>query len=129
MALRSETANRILHHMDKPLIQLTNFIPHPADKRFVIFMFPDMKMAEFFEEELIREKIPYEKELDEENDPERMLFALKRTYTDRAIKINYLAHGKYRQPTFRTPVWRWIVFILVGVFLAFALYGYFSQGE
>lgn len=101
---------------------MTNFIPHPTNEEYVVFMFHDERMSAFFENKLIENSVKFEKDRDEENDPPRDLFAVRRTRFDQVLQYNYESHGKFRKPLFRNGFWRWFVILFVLILTIIALY-------
>lgn len=109
--------------MDKPIIQLTNYVPHPSNEEYVVFMFHVNEMADHFEMLLERELIKYEKSIDDDHDPVRTLFAIRRSRLSQALPLNFEAIGKFRKPMINNGFWRWFLIGMVIVLAAFAIYG------
>jgi len=113
--------------MDKPIIQLTNYIPHPTNKEYVVFMFHNTEMANYFRELLEREHIKYEMSEDEENRRPRILYAVRRSKMTEVLPLNFEAYGKYRKPMLSNWAFRSFLFILVIVVVGMAIYGYIQS--
>lgn len=101
---------------------MTNFIPHPTNEEYVVFMFHDERMSEYFRNKLDENKIQYEKDRDDENDPPRDLYAVRRTRFDQVVQYNYESHGKFRKPLLGNAFWRWFVMLFVLILTLIALY-------
>ncbi len=113
--------------MDKPLIQLTNYLPHPENPEYAVFMFYQEDMAEFFESKLIEGNIKFEKDKDELNKRPRILYAIRRTRLDEAIRYNFEAHGRYRKPFMKNKGIAWFVVIVFLALIGFLLFAHFTN--
>lgn len=109
--------------MDKPIIQLTNYVPHPTNEEYVVFMFHVSEMAAHFEMLLDRELIKFEKSIDDDHEPVRTLYAIRRSRLKQALPLNFEAIGKYRKPMINNGFWRWLLIGFVLVVAALAIYG------
>ncbi len=113
--------------MDKPLIQLTNYLPHPDNPEYAVFMFYQKEMADFFETKLIEGNIKFEKDQDELNKRPRTLYAVRRSRLDEAIRYNFEAHGRFRKPLMQSKAGAWFIVILFLALMTFLLYAHFTN--
>jgi len=94
----------------------------------MIFMFYKDDIATYFEQLLVKEDIDYKREDEKDRERPRTLFAIKRVHLDKAIQLNYTAHGKYRRPSLDHNGLRWGLIIFVMLLLGISLYAYITHG-
>lgn len=104
-------------------INLTNYSEHPTDKAYLVFNFKSAEQAGYFENLLIEHKVWYEKDVENETQPIRYLFAVKKREEQKVVYLNNLAIGKYRKPFISDPIFRWFTLLLFFVLLGLGLLG------
>lgn len=80
-------------------IQLTNYKDHPTNNLYKVFFFHDEERAEYFENLLTEQKIPFEKGTEDMSDGRIFhLYGINKGYLDQAHKANFLTNGHFRKP-------------------------------
>jgi hypothetical protein len=101
--------------------RIVNYYDHPQNPSYMVFHFLKKEQSDTFRESLIAENIPFESETDTEKNTV-YLYAVKKNYSKRAIRLNFLAIGQHREKFIGDPVLRWALlgFFLIAVALALA---------
>ncbi len=105
-------------------LKLTNFDDHPADQRYVVFHFQDATIAGEFMDELTLSAIPFE--ADESGGPP-YLIGVKKTFREKAVMLNYTVIGRHRPKFIGDPIFRWILFAIVGIAILLAFVGVLNR--
>lgn len=110
------------------MINLTNYRDHPSERGYVVFFYTDFQMANYFEELLVEEDIPYERAVDQETGAKRYLFGVHKKHQQKLLKLNDLAIGKFRKPFIGSAVLRWIILGITAAMLLLGILGYIFNG-
>lgn len=110
------------------LLKLTNYFEHPSERNYLVFQFYNLTMAEAFQDSLLENNIPFERD-DEETIPKRVLFGVHRTYTDKAKYLNNVVIGKHRKPFIDNPYLKWGILIIVGFTITLSIVGYIKHAS
>ena len=114
-------------HIER-IINVTNYQDHPTNTSFKVFKFKKKEQATFFETELNKKQIKFERG-DETNDRgiHVYMFAVHQTDLDKVKSINYLALGKYRDHWVPSRILRWIIVLFGFGIITFAMVSYFMN--
>ena len=95
-----------------------NYRIHPENKQYYVFRFKDPIRAGYFEEQLTLAKIWFEKDFQEVNESEMVLFGIHRKDFEKAQKINYDTEAKHRTHLMKNKWLRFFVlFITIGTII------------
>ena len=89
----------------------------------MIFIYHDYRMACLFEDKLSEAKLFFEKDVTEDGNNKRWLYAVKKLDMDEVKKMNHLAIGTYRKPFISDPVLRYFVIGISVLVMALAVIG------
>lgn len=109
------------------LIQLKNYRPHPTNKRYMVFIYHDYRMACKFEDGLQAAGIAFEKDVTESGPNKRYLYGVNKRDMSVARKCNNLAVGAYRKPFISDPLLRYVVIAISVGLIALAIIGYLKS--
>ena len=105
-------------------MRIVNFYEHPGDNRYTIFQYGLEEHADHFQMLLEERKIPFERYLDEEQDPAVTLFGIENVHRGNAENCNYLCHAKYRRRMIPNRFLGILMVIVTGLFVLLAIIGY-----
>lgn len=105
-------------------MRIVNFYEHPGDNRYTIFQYGLEEHADHFQMLLEERKIPFERYLDEEQDPAVTLFGIENVHRGNAENCNYLCHAKYRRRMIPNRFLGVLMVIVTGLFVLLAIIGY-----
>lgn len=111
---------------DLGFFNLTNYSDHPNVRGYVVFNYTDMAMANYFEELLVENNIPYERGLDQQM-IKRYLFGIKKSRFEEAHRLNNIAIGKYRKPFMGDKILRYAVLGITLLFILLGVIGFFKS--
>lgn len=106
------------------LIQLNNYRPHPSDRKYMVFVYHDYRMACLFEDKLTESDLFFEKDVTEDGANKKWLYAVRKIDMDQVKKMNNLAIGTYRKPFIADPILRYVVIGISVLLMALAVIGY-----
>lgn len=106
--------------------RFTNYYDHPTNKRYKVFHFRKKEMADFFQQLLEKENIPFERD---DGDPgeEVILFGIKKEFYERTVKLNFLAWGKHRKPLIRNKAAGWMLILICFTIIGIAIWRYTAE--
>ena len=104
------------------MFTITNYRDHPTNDLYTIYTFHGKEQAAHFEEQLVENSIRFER--NNEDEENRSHFAIRRVDDHKAIKLNYITVGKFRQPLIKGAVFRWMVILIPLAMVALAIVGY-----
>ncbi len=105
-------------------MRIVNFYEHPGDNRYTVFQYGLKEHADHFQMLLEERNIPFERYLDEEQDPPVVLFGIENVHRGNAENCNYLCHAKYRRRMIPNRFLGVLMVIVTGLFVLLAIIGY-----
>lgn len=114
--------------VDHPLdLGLVNYIRHPDNSNYIVYRFADEDRAIAFEEELIAQKIWYEKGDEMKRTRKFILFGVHKNDFKKVQEINFAVEAKYKKPFIPFAAFRWgLILFSIGVVVLASL-GYCEQ--
>jgi hypothetical protein len=103
---------------------LVNYADHPTDAKYKVFNFNKPEEAAFFEAELNRKNIWFEKDTETVKDELMYLFAVEQKYAEKAHQINYDVSAKFRGHIIKHAFLRWALILFFFAVLALGIIGY-----
>lgn len=107
-------------------LNITNYNPHPENPHYTVFHFYREDMATYFEELLKKDNIPFESFIEEEGKT-IYLFGIKNIYLDKAVKLNYISIGKFRQGFISNKITAVSLIVVVLILIVFAVIGFINS--
>jgi len=104
------------------MISLINFQDHPTNSRKKVFFFRQLTHANYFEDLLKKDKVDFEKQVDEEGD-KRIYYGIHISDFEKTKKLNYLTIGHFRSPFIPDKFFRYFVIIISIIVLTLAFAG------
>ena len=77
---------------------LSNYKEHPVKTNYLVFKLTNPAMGLYFESLLEENNISFEKDDAGHGQNELLLYGVKTTYREEAVRLNFLAYAKYRKP-------------------------------
>lgn len=109
--------------------RLTNYYDHPTNPSYTVFHYFQIEQATTFEEHLTIEKISFEKHIDEDGPRVIYLYAVSNIHRKKAVRLNFLTIGKYREKFIPFRWMRWAVYLLALGMIILALIGYYQSNK
>lgn len=106
-------------------MNITNYSEHPADNRYMVFHFLIEEHADHFQVLLEERDVTFERFLDEESEPSKILFGVSKRFNKQAVHCNYLTYAKYRKPMITNVVFKYTLLLFTFVAVLLALIGYY----
>lgn len=121
-------AKRVDNPLEAPFdFGLVNYVKHPSNPDYVVFRFKDENRATYFEAKLKENNIWYEKdqELHEGKVATKMiyLFGIHADDYKKVSRLNYDTEAANRTYLIKNNAFRWILLIVVGLFVGLAIVG------
>jgi len=102
------------------LIDLTNYSEHPTQPGWLVFRYPTAEHAREMMSQLNAAGIDAQADLIE--GPPYMV-GVRKSYSSRAERFNYIVLGKYRKPFVPNSILRWGIILFTLIILALAIGG------
>lgn len=115
--------------MDNPVdhtidLGLVNYIKHPDNPNYIVYRFADDARANAFEEELIAQKIWYEKGDEMKRTRKFYLYGVHKNDFSAVQQINYMVEGRFKKPFIPFAVFRWGLILFSVSVVVLATLGY-----
>lgn len=107
------------------VFKITNYYDHPESPRHIVFHYFKKEQAGEFERLLKEGNIEFEKHVEEEGRT-IYLFGVHKKFEKEAVRMNFLAIGRNRQPFISDPLLRWLALIVFFLALALAIIGFYK---
>lgn len=104
-----------------------NYRIHPENKRYYVFRFKHKLRAEHFEMELTKAKIWFEKDFQEVNGSDMVLFGIHKNDFDRVQKINFNTEAKFRQPFIKDKLLRYFILLFTIGAITLGIISYWNR--
>ena len=112
---------------EEGFLKLTNHKEHPTNIAYKVFFFYQKVQSDYFENELKKRSIFFEKGTELTKNGEVYLFGIRKTDNKVVSQLNYLTLGKFRTP-FIAKKWGQYLVILMGIIIvAFAILSYLKN--
>lgn len=115
--------------MDNPVdhtvdLGLVNYVKHPENPNYVVYRIADQDRAEAFEQELIAQKIWYEKGDEMKRTRKFILFGIHKNDFNKVQQINYMVEARFKKPFIPFAVFRWALILFSISVVVLATLGY-----
>ena len=114
--------------MSEGLLRVTNHQDHPTNPYYKVFFFYTLEEANFFENLLKENNLPYEKDKEETRGKTMFLFAIRKTDLKAVDQLNYLTIGHFRKPIFENKFLRYGVIVFGFFLILLGIIGYLFSG-
>lgn len=111
------------------IFRITNYYDHPTNPTYTVFHFFQEERAQTFEELLKESKIPFEKHLDDEGGRKIYLFGVSNIHRKKAVRINFVTIGKYREKFVPYRWMRWALYLFALALISLAIIGYIKSNS
>lgn len=115
-----------VEHID---LGLVNYTQHPENPKYIVFRFVDPVRAEDFENELVKNKIWFERGLEHKKQISVHLFGIHSQDFKRVEKINYLVEARHKKPLVQMAFFRWALVIFGLSAITLAIVGFCSAPQ
>lgn len=121
-------AKRVDNPLEAPFdFGLVNYVKHPTNPSYIVFRYKDKNRADFFETKLKENNIWFEKDQQmQEGKVSSKIVYLYGIHVDdykKVSKLNYDTEAANRSYLIKNNGFRWILLIVVGMFVAAAIVG------
>lgn len=104
-----------------------NYRIHPENKQYYVFRFKDKERAAHFESLLQGEKVWYEKDFQEVNDYEMVLFAIHKNDYKKVQKMNFDTEAKFRKPFIQSKGLRYLFLLITFGAILLSIISYMNR--
>ncbi len=112
---------------EEGFLKLTNHKEHPTNTAYKVFFFYQKVQSDYFEKELKKRNIFFEKGTEITKNRTVYLFGTRKSDNREVYQLNYLTLGKFRTP-FITKKWGQYLVILIGILIvAFSILSYLKN--
>lgn len=108
-------------------MQFSNYNQHPTNSNYVVFTYSNKEMSDYFRELLAEKNISFEYEEDLKSNTIQYYIGVKTADEKIAVRLNFLAFGKFRKPFIQSKIGKSILLIFFLSLLSIALVGYFKS--
>lgn len=106
---------------------LSNYKEHPVKTNYLVFKFTNPAMGLYFESLLEENNISFEKDDEGHGQNDLLLYGVKTTYREEAVRLNFLAYAKLRKPLIPNVYLRYTVLLFFGFLVFLAIFGYINM--
>lgn len=103
---------------------LVNYIDHPTNKRYKVFNFNSPVEAKYFEQELTKSTVPFEKDEETHKGEVLYLYAVDKKFLTKAERANYMVSANTRKKIIPNRILRYSLLLFFFAVMALAIIGY-----
>ena len=103
---------------------MVNYHKHPSDSNYVVYRFKDVNRANFFEQELTRNGLWYERSNPETDEKQYYLIAIHKKNFNQTQRINFKTEAKFKKPLINHKFIRYFFVIFMVGLVTLAAVGY-----
>lgn len=111
------------------VLGLVNYINHPTDKGYKVFNFNTKREADLFEEELNKNRVTYERDVEDHESETMYLFAVRQQDFDKAQSANFAVSAKTRSHIIPFAFLRYALILFVLSAVSFAIYSAYMSNK